>query len=284
MSRGWHGLLRLGALVLVLAVASAASAQAVSAPRSDPETAARPSQYWADGKVRLFLAGLVDVGLSVRGKMMVGYGKPHWTWIGLEFEGLSTTEMGLGDVRARLALVLVDLAASYRKTYSYRRSYLEREAHYDDGDLKGGPKARYDSLDLWAWGLIPAGKGFFDWEFEALRVLSVPAGQEVYEEWLRTPVRLPWATVCRLAYAHTFVDGKLSIGVMGEWLWPGHRGFVYRAGPLGSFTFSPHWDVTGLMTVVVDSPDQLGFYNGIWGTLRARYRWASGERSSLSGQ
>lgn len=256
-------------------------AQDVEAPGAAPQTASSPSTYWADGPLRPFVAGLVDLGLSVRGKLMVGYGKPHWTWVGLELEGLSTTEMGFADVRARMALVLVDLAVSYRKTYAYRRSYLDREAHYTDGDLKGGPKARYDSLDLWAWGLIPAGRGYVDWEFEALRVYDVPPGREVYEEWLRTPMRLPWATACRLAYAHTFMEGKLALGLMGEWLWPGARGSLYRMGPLGSFTFSPHWDVTALLTVAVHAPDDLGFYNEIWGTLRARYRFASGERDHL---
>lgn len=242
------------------------------------EPDALPSAHWSEAKARPFLAGIVDVGGLVRGKLMVGYGKPHWMWAGVEAEAVSTSELGLSSVRARIALLIADLAVAYRRTWAYRRGWLTREDSYSDADLLGEPKAAYHSLDTWLWGIIPVGDGYFDWELEAIRVYGVPRGLDVYEEWLRVPARPPWLVATRLGYAHTFLRGRLALGALGEWIKPGERGSWYRAGPLASYAFSSHWDLSGLLTLEVQSPDQLGWFNGVWGTLRARYRFATGEK------
>jgi hypothetical protein len=210
--------------------------------------------------------------------VMLGYGKPHWTWAGFEGEGVTTPEAGFTTVRARIALLIADVAVAYRRTWAYRRSFLDRERSYSEADLRGGPKAAYHSLDMWAWGLLPVGQGFFDWEFEALRLYGLKRGVDVYEEWLRTPIRPPWATVCRLGYAHLFLDKRLAVGAMGEWVWPGPTGSVFRAGPLVSWAFGPHWDFSMLLTAIVHGPDHISFFSGMWGTLRVRFKFATGEK------
>lgn len=259
--------------------ASHARAQSTGAP-PEPEASPLPSAHWGSSKARPFLAGLADAGGLLRTKWMVGYGKPHWMWAGVEGEGVTTSEMGLSTVRARLAFLIVDAAVAYRKTWSYRRSWVDREASYRDDDLRGGDKAAYHSLDLWLWGLIPVGSGYFDWEVESVHLLGVPRGKDLYEEWLRVVVRPSWAVAGRFGYVQTFKKGRLGFGVLGEWIWPGPRASTYRVGPLVNYAFNPRWDIALLMTTVVKSPDELSFYNGLWGTLRARYRFAFGDKRS----
>lgn len=266
--------------ILLLAGPRSLRADAPSSPPSDPLAGSSPSRHWADGPTRLFLAGTADLGVSARAKMIIGYGKPHWAWVGVEYEAVTTTEVGANIVRARIALLIADLAVGYRRTWSYRRGFMTREDSYTDDDLTVGPNARYHSLDAWLWGIIPIGRGFVDWELEAVRTYGVPAQSDVYEEWLRAPVRPGLAAATRLAYAHTFIDGKLAIGAMGEYVWLGGRGNLFRVGPMVLYGFTPHWEINTLLTMVVDSPDELGFYNGLWGTLRVRYRFATGDRRS----
>jgi hypothetical protein len=269
----------LAALALVCAASISCRAAAQKAPPVPPAASTQPTsitQYWSTARTRVFVSGVADLGALARVRGSFGYGKPHWTWGGIEAEAVSTSEVGFGVVRARLALLIADLAIAYRHTWSYRRSFLTREQRYEDADLRTGPLARYHSLDMWLWGVIPAGSGYVDWEFEALRVY-VPSGVDVYEEWLRTPLRPPWGTVCRLGYVHMFFDQRVSAGAIGEWVWPGPTGSVYRVGPLLSYAFGPHWDFTLLLTAVVYGPDELSFFNGLWGTARFRFKFASGE-------
>ena len=255
---------------------------AESAPAEGRETAGeRIRAYWSEARARPFVAGVLDAGASVRGRVMLGWGKPHWTWGGIELEGSSTTDTGLAAVRARLALVVADVGLAYRRTYPYRRKFVAESDHHTDEALRGHPRARYRSLDLDVWGLIPAGSGFVQWEVEAVRLYGVPKGADVYEEWLRAPVRPPWVTDARLAYAYQFLDGRATAGLMGEWLWLGARGMLYRVGPLLGYTFTPHWEVNVLLTTPVSSPDDLRFFSGLYGTVRVRWRFATGERTSI---
>jgi len=237
--------------------------------------------YWSSAPLRPFAGVVLDVGASARGRVMLGYGKPHWTWGGIELEAASTSDVAITAVRARLALVIADVGLAYRRSWAYRRTYLERERGYTDADLKGRPRASYRSLDLDVWGLIPAGSGFVQWEVEAVRLFGIPRGEDVYEEWLRAPIRPPWATASRLAYAYTFFQGRAAVGAMAEWLWSRDRGELYRLGPLLNYTFTPHWEATLLLTTPVHSPDDLAFFTGLYGTVRVRWRFATGEGRSI---
>jgi hypothetical protein len=266
------------ALLLVLAWSSA-EAQSTGAP-PEPEVTALPAAYWSDMRVRPFVAGVADAGGLVRTKLMLGYGKPHWTWGGVEAEGVTTSEVAFSTVRARLALLVADVAIAYRKTWTYRRGWVERERSYTDADLTRADDLSYHSLDLSLWGLLPVGSGYFDWQLETIHLLGGKRAVDLYEESLRVVMRPPWATATRLGYVQTFMKGKLGVGVLAEWLWPGPRSSIYRVGPLVSYAFTPHWDLALLASTVVRSPDSLGPSNRVWGTLRVRFRFALGERKA----
>jgi hypothetical protein len=253
--------------------ASSAAAPPLAAPPAVPPPSY--SDHWSQSLTRPFVAGIADVGAIARAKAMFGYGKPHWTWTGLELEGVTTTEFGATAVRARLALVLLDVAVAWRHTWAYDRAFVPRRARYVSADLTRGPAATYDSLDLWAWGLAPLPGGYADWEFEATRVYGAPAGRDLYEEYFRAVIPPGWATTARLGYAVTFAEDRGSAGAIGEWVWLGGRGSVFRVGPLATWAFSPYFDVALELTTVVSSPDALDFYDGLWGTARLRYRFAT---------
>jgi hypothetical protein len=237
--------------------------------------------YWSEQFPRPFAAVVLDMGTSIRGRAQLGLGQPHWIWGGFELEAASTSDMGLLAARARVALVVADIGLAYRRTWGYRRTWLEREPGYTESDLRGRPRTSYQSLDLDVWGLIPAGSGFVQWEVEAVRLYGAERGYDVYEEWLRAPVRPPWVTDTRLAYAYTFLRDRAAVGVMAEWLWLGGRGQLYRVGPLLMYTFTPHWEATVLLTTPVHSPDDLNFFSGLYGTIRVRWKFATDERRTI---
>ncbi|MET0342781.1 MAG: hypothetical protein ABW252_17370 [Polyangiales bacterium] len=272
------------ALLGVVCVALAWLACAAAARADDPARAAlKPRDYWSSEPIRPFLGAVIDAGSSVRARMLAGYGRPHWTWAGLELEAATTTDVALAAVRARVALVVADVGLAYRVSRSYRHTWVAREQGYSDGDLEGRPRARYRSLDLDVWGVVPIPHSLLQWEVEAVRLYGVPRGVDVYEEWLRAPVRPPWSLATRLAYAYTFLNERASAGLMLEWLWLGQRagGGLTRIGPLLGYAFTPHWEVNVLLTTPVHSPDDLTLFTGLYGTARVRWRFATGERTKV---
>jgi hypothetical protein len=48
-----------------------------------------------------------------------------------------------------------------------------------------------------------------------------------------------------------------------------------------SYAFTPHWETTLALTTPVSSPDQLSFFTGLYGVVRVRWKFASGERTSI---
>jgi hypothetical protein len=215
------------------------------------------------------------MGALADARLMVGYGRPHWTWGGVELGVLSTTQAGLGLIRARLALVVLDLAVTWRRTWSYARTTPLRRGSYTDAELEDGPGARYDSVDVWAWGLAPVPLGLIDWELEAVHTYGIGGERDVYEEYLRAVAHPGWLATARLGYQLWFAQQRGLAGPLVELTWLPERGLLQRVGGDVSWAFSPAWDLILRLTVPTTSPDELGFFNGLGGTLRARYRWAS---------
>src|SRR4051794_19942548 len=111
------GFLHVCALVLLPYVARAedASSESVKTTRFS---------YWQDGAPRAFVSTRTEVGAYVKAQFAVGYGKPHWMWIGIEGYPITTTAFGAGYLGLRAALPFLDLNLGARYTYSYYRSFL----------------------------------------------------------------------------------------------------------------------------------------------------------------
>ncbi|HVU02040.1 MAG TPA: hypothetical protein VHE30_09820 [Polyangiaceae bacterium] len=269
-------------LAATLALETNASAEPVAEPGAEPPASTRaeppeetPTEHWSKAPSRPFVGGILEAGAVVRGRALAGYGKPHYTWGGAVLDGTTTTEFGSVAAGARLALVLLDVTVSYRKTWSYVRGFPAPRGTYESEDLRVHPRASYGALDVSTWGLFPAPAGYGEWEFEAHRLYGVPAGRDVYEEWVRGVMGPGWNFATRLGYAVSFAGDRGSAGVVGEWVTLGGRGSVFRVGPLASWAFSGEWDLGLVLTATVSSPDSLSFYDGTYGTLRLRYRFST---------
>lgn len=268
------------ALTCALLTARTARAQDVNIPVTVTQA---PAPYfsngWSEGRARLFFAGSAALGSAARTELSIGYGKPHWTWVGVESTGVSTGEYALTQVRARLALVIADIAIGWGRVWSYRHTTLPRFSRTRDLTVAERDVSRYRTLQVWLSGVLPGPHGFIDWQLEGVRVYGVADGDAVYDEQLRAVLFPTWAFAGRLGYAYQFSHKRGAVGALGEAVWPGDRGdYVARVGPVFSWAFSPRLDLALIATAVVHSPDRLGFYQGMGGTARARYRFASGAR------
>jgi hypothetical protein len=231
---------------------------------------------WSEGRTRVFAAFSGQLGSVARSDVTFGYGKPNWTWIGVEVDGQSSVDMAMTRMRARLALVVADLAVGWSRVWSYRHTTLPRQTSYRALSEPQRDDASYLAMQLWLYGFIPAPHGYIDWQLDALHVYGVDDGEAVYEEQLRIVVFPPWAVAGRLGYAYQFAAKRAAIGVLAEVLWPGQRDdYIARIGPTFVWAFSPRFDVNLNVTTVVHSPDDLNVYESLWGSVRARYRVAT---------
>lgn len=254
---------------VLLASARGAAQEQRSPSRAFPDD-------WSQGKSRLFAGFSGQLGSVARSDVTLGYGKPNWTWIGVESDGQTSADMAMTRVRGRLALVVADLAVGWGRVWSYRHTTLPAQPKYRTLTEPGRDDAGYRSMQLWLYGFLPGPHGYIDWQFDAVRVYGVPDGEAVYEELLRVVVFPPWVVAGRLGYAYQFANKRAAIGVLAEALWPGKRDdYVARIGPMFSWAFSKHLDVNVNVTTVVHSPDDLNVYENLWGAIRARYRTAT---------
>ncbi len=247
------------------------------------EERAEPSEealsYWDEGESRPFVSALGSLGAVSALTVAGGYGKPHWTWGGVEVTGLSTFEFAMLSVGPRLALVLGDLTLKRRWTWAYVHRFLAAQPSYDADDLEvqRGTPARYEAWDLDLWGVFPLPHGFGQYDFGGTYVSGVPSDGTVFEEYNRIVMPNGWLWYARFGLGALLIDDRLGAGVLGELLVVPDRDNTWRLGPSLSFQATDHLCLLAVYTVPLSSPDELGAWLGAWGTLEARYAWASGE-------
>jgi hypothetical protein len=275
-------MLRLAALVGSIGAAhGSARADSLDVPH-DATTRISP---WAEGAPRTFAAGYMDAGaVYARPQMQIGYGQPHWRWFGAEVYALTTNGFFGAYAGTRASLPFLDFTMGVRDTWSYARSFLPRRAAYDaiDVDSARDERARYLTVDYELSGVVPMPGGYVVWSVLGAHVLDAPPNVDVFEEAFRVVMRPPFLADFRggyvLALGH---DERVKLGAMSETLViPARHATVVRVGPVGSVRLMPHTEALLVLTSVVYSPDTLGLYDGSYGFLGLRYRWASGERAS----
>ena len=231
---------------------------------------------WSQGRTRAFVAWGASAGSTSRADLTIGYGKPYWTYIAFESDGLTTRDMAMTRLRARLALIWADLSIGWGRAWAYDHTLLPKQERYHDLSLPDQEAARYRTLQLVLCGFIPAPGGYLDWQVEGLRVSGTRDGVAVYEEQLRAVMFPSWALVGRLGYSYQFASKRAAVGALAEGVWPGNRAdYIARVGPVFSWAFSPSFDVAATLTTTVHSPDALGVYDDLWGNVRLRYRGAT---------
>lgn len=289
--QSWRSALRVAASLLVLGVSRAALAQdpgeiPSSVTGADPTGAlgvAGKRPYWSGGATRGFVAATLEAGLVYyRPTLAVGWGKPHWEWIGVELQSRVTAGAFAEYAGVHLALPQAELRLGSRYVFAASQAYLARRDTYTDDTLQFDeePNARYLALEGELSGALPVGDGAFLGNVGAFHLLGVPAEYDVYDQLLHVVVQPPWALRQRVGYVHAFgADGGLKVGAAVEAMEiPERDAIVVRAGPQLVVALTHHLDAALSIMAVVASPDALRLEGTDIGQFGFRYRWATGDR------
>lgn len=240
--------------------------------------------YWAhSAPARPFVSAVFEGGaLYFRPNLAIGYGRPHWSWIGVDGYANLTSTGGAEYIGLRAVLPALDVRAGTRYVFPLDRYFLPPADTYtrDDTERKLGPRSRYIAGEIDLAGAIPLLGGSLFGVATGYAVLGVPDGYYVYEEALHAVIAPPFLWRVRLGFMGELDRyGDLRIGAAGEILGnPGRGTAVGRAGPLLSVSLTHHLDAVGALMIVTASPDTLGLLGADLGQLSLRYKWATGER------
>jgi len=265
--------------------AGAVEAVGVDAPVASPPATGGTEQavvgrYWELGRTRPFLAMTVDAGLIyLRPRFMAGYGRPHWSWIGVE----AAPSLGVGGLGyysgISAALPWLNLRAGSRYFYPFSRHLLTPRDEYERSDigLLEGPVGDYLAYEAEAAGTLPLGPGSLFAVATGMHISLVPPDLYVYEDSLKVVAAPPWLWRARLGYLLALgLNGAIRVGVAGETIGlPGRDAFVIRGGLIASVLLSSELEAQASLLPVLMSPDSLGLAGSDFGTLGVRYRWGS---------
>lgn len=241
------------------------------------------ARYWELGRTRPFLAMTVDVGIAyVKPRLQAGYGRPFWSWIGVEaypIVGLSGTGYYAGG---HAAIPGLSLRGGTRYFFPFARSLLEPQASYDRIDLGivEGPRADYFALEgeLVATAALFSGSVFG--VLTGYRLGLIEPDYYLFEESLRVVAAPPYVWRARAGYLLAFGrDAAIRLGGAAEVIgMPGRDEFVIRAGVIASVAMTAQLEAQASLIPVLVSPDRLGIVGGDFGQLGVRYTWASGSK------
>jgi hypothetical protein len=235
----------------------------------------RPTNgYWSTGKTRWFVSTKSDLGMPyLKPYFSFGYGLPHWLWAGIDINTITTLEFTQGYAGAR--------ASSPVLTLSFGKPFLAPAASYRHDDVVTGRArgAHYAAWEAEAVASVPLPYFALVFDLIAVRILDAPDNKYLYEESYRAVVSRPLFAVLRVAaVARLLREDALKVGVLSEAVFStGRATGVLRIGPACGLTLTDHLEALGALSVVVASPDTLGFALGAYGLAGLRYRWATGE-------
>lgn len=279
-ARGWvvRGQLFCGVCAALLAYPDTARARNGN-PIEPPEALIR-TDYWSDGRPRLFASSRLEGGLVfAKPQVAVGYGQPFWTWVGIEAYALTTNAVGAGYVGIRGALPFANVSFGVRDSYSYIRSFLPIKTHYtaDDVSSPTGDHARYLTVEAEAFGVFPAPGGYALLAPALYAVTDAPPNRYLYEESLRGVMEPPFIWALRFGYVLAFGHDEFAkAGALVEIVGlPGRGEAIVRAGPAATVALTNQLDLTGVFSMVLSSPDSLGLWHGPFGEIGFRYCFAS---------
>ncbi len=265
--------------------AAAVETVGVDAPVSAPPATGGTEQaviarYWEIGRTRPFLAATVDAGLIyLRPRFAAGYGRPHWSWIGVEAD----PNIGVGGLGyysgVAAALPWLSLRLGGRYFYPFSRNLLEPREAYERSDigLLDGPVGDYLAYEAEVAGTLPLGPGSAFAVATGMHLGLVPPDKYVFEDSLKVVAAPPWLWRARVGYLLALgFNGALRVGVAGETIGlPGRDAHVIRAGLVASVLISAELEAQASLLPVLASPDSLGLAGSDFGTLGVRYRWGS---------
>ncbi len=284
---------RVASIVAVLTCGLAAATASAQDPGEVPSTISDtdPSNalgvvgkqpYWSGGKSRPFAAAVFEAGLVyIRPTLALGYGKPHWRWLGVEVQSRISTGTASNYTGLRFVLPQAELRLGGRYSFGPSNSYLVRAETYTDDTISFDeePNSRYFSLEGELSGALPIGDGAIVGSVAAFHMLGVPSEYDVYDQLLHVVVEPPWALRQRAGYVHAFgADRGLKVGAAVELVEvPERDAVIVRVGPQLGVSITHHLDASLSIMAVVASPDSLRLAGTDIGQFGFRYRWATGD-------
>ena len=283
----WRSLWSLAAFATITLASTVRAAEpfGIDAPTPSPPAPGGTDQaviarYWELGRTRPFLAGSVETGYPyLRPRFTAGYGRPFWSWLGVEAYPLLSFG-GVGQYFGVAAAVPgLTLRTGGRYFFPFERALLLPRDHYTrmNLDLGEGPRADYLAYEAEATATAPLFSGSIFGVLTGYRVSRVQSGYYLYEESLRVVLKPPYVWRARLGYLLALSEnGAIRLGAAGDVIGlPGREAFVVRAGLLGSVSISAELEVQVSLIPVLVSPDSLGLAGGDFGQLGIRYRFAT---------
>jgi hypothetical protein len=174
-------------------------------------------------------------------------------------------------------LPFLDVQWGARWVYPYNRRRLPKEESYGPTDLplgEGDERSTYRVIELEITPLAPLLHGIVFAELHPLWI-DAPKDMNLYEEMMRAVVEPPFAMRTRLGYLYDFEASGVKAGAMVEYMvTPGRSENVTRVGPVLIVGLSQYLEILATSTFTVSSPDTLGLYEGSYGFLGLRARWA----------
>jgi hypothetical protein len=238
--------------------------------------------FWGSGDPRPFASATLEAGiLYYRTTMALGYGKPHWSWVGIEGYG-SIAPSGVSDyIGAHASFPIIDARVGVRYSFSTNQYFLRPQDTYtrEETEYRLGPRSRYYVLEAELSGSIEGAGGTFFAVATGYAVLGGPRDYFLYEELLHVVMDPPYLFRARAGYLVDFTwEATLKVGGAAEFVAaPGRGALTARAGPVMSVALTHHLDAVGAIMIVLASPDSLGLLGADLGTLGLRYRWATGD-------
>jgi hypothetical protein len=285
-ARGVAAAFALGALASARAGAAAPDTSTPTVDEPPDVAPALPPMahngYWSQGRTRAFVSGTFDVGyLYARPRISLGYGRPHYAWVGVDVNPLVNSG-GLGGYGGlRLAAPFADLRFGVRGFAAFQHTYLPVQPSYDVLDLasESGTTAKYANIEAELTEALAIGPGSLLVILTGSYILGVPDQRAVYEETIHVIAVPPWLLRERVGYAVRLgAEGNASVGLLAELIELPMRGIVvFRGGLVGSFAISDHVELLGTFVPQIYGRDQLGAVGGDFAQLGIRWRWATGE-------
>lgn len=240
--------------------------------------------YWSVGKPRWFIAARPEIGTPyAKPYISLGYGMPHWLWLGVDVNAIITLEMAQAYAGVRASSPILDLAFGLRDTWSFDKGFLLPAPRYTREDVIDGPGER---VRYWAWeaeavAILPLPYAGLIADVIVVRTLDVPDDRYIYDESYRAIVAKPLFVTARFAaVARFFKEYSVRVGVLTEHVFEtGRDELVWRVGPIASVQLTDHLEAMAGVTLAVQSPDDLGLSLGTYGVAGVRWRWASGEEN-----
>lgn len=253
----------------VLLVGSTCAVDANASEHDSAPLFSRAPSQWA-------VAGTLDLGLSARSVASLGYGQPHWWWLGVDLRSTLSSTFAAQGVGLRWVLPLGEVGVQAKRMAPYEprspvhsRSYDSDHLTSDDGNLE------YDLLEAWLTAYAPLFGGVGYTCIWIDRVSGVAPGHALYEEVTRAVVAPPWAGSEQLAYLLPLTRGHYA-GPFMEHVWSSRQnGSVWRAGGGYYASFGPHTSLLAYVTVPFVTRDQLAFADGAGGSMTLSYAWSS---------